>query len=147
MNRAQKNAWFGFGFSLIASILILFIGAHSISISFQTFPWIFGFTSAVALIFGVLLFCSLIFRKKKGNNVISSDERDRQISNLAIKISFTSIWPLLLIADILTVSFVGIIGSVPPILFVIIHLGVFILSATIYFLSVLILYRLPGRIL
>ena len=147
MNRAQKNAWFGFGFSLIASILILFIGAISISRAFQTFPWIFGFTGAAALIFGVLLFCSLIFRKKKGNNVISSDERDRQISSLAIKISFTSIWPLLLIADILAVSFFGIIGSVPPILFIIIHLGAFIFSATIYFLSVLILYRLPGRIL
>ena len=141
MNRAQKNAWFGFWFSVIATILMLFIFALTVSRSFQTFPWIFGFTGAAALIFGVLLFCSLIFRKKKGNNVIDADERDRQISSLAIKISFVSIWPLLLIADILTVCFAGIIGSVPPILFIIIHLGVFISSATIYFLSILIIYK------
>ncbi len=144
MNRAQKNALFGFGFSLIASILILFIGAISISRVFQTFPWIFSFTGAAALIFGALLFCSLFFRKKKGGNIIDADERDRQISGLAIKISFTSIWLLLLIADFLTVYFVGIIGSVPPILFIIIHLSVFIFSATIYFLSILIIYQVQG---
>ena len=145
MNRAQKNAWFGLGFSLIALVLILFIGAISISRAFQTFGWIFGLTIAAALIFTVLVFCSLIFRKRKSGD-IEADERDWRISNLAIKISFIFIWPLLLIADTLTVCFAGITGSVPPILFIIIHLGVFIFSATIYFLSTLVLYQTKGGV-
>ena len=69
MNRAQKNAWFGLGYSLIALVLILFIGAISISRAFQTFGWIFGLTGVAALIFTILVFCSFVFRRRKSGDI------------------------------------------------------------------------------
>jgi hypothetical protein len=145
MNRAQKNSWFGFCFSIIATILMLFIIAISVSHSFQTFPWIFGFTGAAALIFGILLFSSIILRRRRLGD-IDADERDRQIKNTAIKISFASVWPLLILTNIVIFYYAGVTGPVPAILFAFIHLGVFVFSATIYFFSILILYQAQGRL-
>ena len=143
MNRAQKNAWFGLSFSLIASILILFIFAIFSHLQIQTFPWIFGVSGAAALAFIVLLLCSFIFRKRQ-NGDIEADERDRSITNKAIKISFISVWPFLILANTLTIYFTGIVKSVPAILFVFIHVGVFVFSAITYFLSILIIYQAQG---
>jgi hypothetical protein len=143
MNRAHKNAWFGFGFSIIATILMLFIFALTVSRSFQTFPWIFGFTGAAALIFSILLFCSIVFRGRQLGD-IDADERDRQIKNAAIKIAFAFVWPILILSNIVTIYFAGVTGPVPAILFAFIHLSVFVFSATIYFLSILTIYKSEG---
>ena len=140
MNRAQKNTWFGFGFSIIATILMLFIFALTVSRSFQTFSWIFGLTGAAVFVFITLLLCSFIFRKRRSGD-IEADERDRHIRNIAIKITFASIWPLLILANIGTIYFAGVTGPVPAILFAFIHLGVFVFSALIYFLSILFFYK------
>lgn len=145
MNRVQKNVWFGLGFSLVANILIGFIFTLSCSASFQTFPWIFGSTGAAAFIFIILLLCSFIFRRRRSGD-IEADERDRQISTLAIKVSFASVWLLLFMANFLIIWNIGILGDFPPIMYIFVHLGAFIAAVTIYFSSILVLYRLPGRI-
>ena len=75
---------------------------------------------------------------------IEADERDRHIRNIAIKITFASIWPLLILANIGTIYFAGVTGPVPAILFAFIHLGVFVFSALIYFLSILFFYQAQG---
>ena len=143
MNRAQKNAWFGLGFSLVADGLMIFILALSCTRSVQTFPWIFGTTGLMALLFVLLLLISSICRKRQSSD-IDADERDKVISNLAIKISFASVWPLLLLVSLCTVFLVGVEGPVPAILLIFIHVGVFVFVASIYFSSLLILYRLKG---
>lgn len=143
MNRAQKNAWFGFGFSLIASTLMLFIIMLTCSTAFQTFPWVFGFTGVVAVVFVILLLFSFIFRKRSTGD-IEADERDQQITNQAVKVSFTTVWPFLILANIVTIYFAGITGPVPAILFVFIHVGIFVFTSTIYFLSILTCYRTRG---
>jgi hypothetical protein len=137
MNRAQKNAWFGLGFSLVADFLIAFM--IFLSFTFLTLPRIFAGLSFAGLTFGVLLFCSLLFRRRQTND-IDADERDSQISSLAIKICFASVWPLLLLVSLWAVFLVGVAGPVPAILLIFIHVGVFVVAATVYFASILILY-------
>lgn len=141
MNRAQKNAWFGLGFCMVADFLIAFV--FYLSCTFPTVSKIFGGVSIAMLAFAVLLLCSFIFRRRRLGN-IGADERDRYIYNAAIKISFITVWPLLILANILAIYFAGVAGPIPAILFAFIHLWVFVFCATIYFSSILILYKIQG---
>ena len=139
MNRTQKNAWFGLGFSAIGDLIIAIMIVMSLSNKFVTLPFIFGTTGFAILAFGILLFCSLLFRRRRTGD-IDADERDRVISTLAINICFCSVWPLLLLVSLFAVFLVGVAGPIPAILLIFIHVGVFVVSATVYFASILILY-------
>ena len=143
MNHAQKNAWFGLGFCLVGDFLIA-MGCY-VSFTFPTRSKIFAGLALAMLAFVGLLLSSLIIRKRQAGE-IETDERDKQIVTLAIRISFAAVWLLLLLTNVLTISFCGPAGPVPAVLFAFFHLWAFIIAATIYFISILVMYRFPGRL-
>jgi hypothetical protein len=83
----------------------------------------------------------LIPRKKQSPVEPDFDELDRVIQNKAIRISFVAVWFLWPMALILTMLKTGIAGNLPAILYLYVHLGVFLICMAIYFLTKIILYK------
>ncbi len=153
MNRTQKNAWFGLVNCLIAVVFFveLFSGrVMSVPIpSFKFAPQpsqiqliaraiLHLWALALPAIAIVLL---LIPRKKQSPVEPDFDELDTAIQNKAVRVSFTSIWILWALALLLTVLKIGIIGTLPVIFYFYVHLGVFLVCMTIYFLTKILLYK------
>jgi hypothetical protein len=155
MNLAQKNAWFGLANCFLAITFFLARMFFYIPVPGYRFApkpsqiEIIGrailqfWPLALPLIALLLLF---IPRKKQSPAEPDADERDRLIAQKAIRISYISVWFLLLAATIMTVGLTVFYGHrlVPPIILLPINLGVFLIAMAIYYIAILVLYR-QGR--
>jgi hypothetical protein len=153
MNRAQKNAWFGLVNCTIAVVFFveLFLGRvwggpppgfrpaaqpNQIELFFKTL--LYYWPVALPVIALVLL---LLPRKKQSPAEPDFDELDAAIQNKAIRVTFVSVWFLWPLALVLTPLKFGMYKGVPTIFYFYVHLGVFLISMTIYFLTKIILYK------
>ncbi|MHC4237426.1 MAG: hypothetical protein ACYSO4_10180 [Planctomycetota bacterium] len=153
MNRAQKNAWFGLVNCIIAVIFFieLFLvrlfhvpvpGFKFAPQPSQTELFFRAMTAFWPLALPVLALILLLIPRKKQSPVEPDfDELDRVIQNKAIRISFVAVWFLWPMALILTMLKTGIAGNLPAILYLYVHLGVFLICMAIYFLTKIILYK------
>ena len=89
----------------------------------------------------ISLIVLLIPRKKQSPAEPDFDELDAAIQQRAIRASFIAVWFFWPLALILTMVRFGITTPIPTILFGYIHFGVFLICMTIYFLTMVRLYR------
>ena len=153
MNRAQKNAWFGLINCIIAIVFFfeLFLGrlfCHPVA-SYRLAPQ----PSQIEIFFKTLLYfwplalpvIALILlltpRKKQSPAEPDFDELDATIQNKAIRVSFISVWFLWPLALVMTALKFGMYKGILTIFYFYVHLGVFLICMTIYFLTKLLLYR------
>jgi len=153
MNRAQKNAWFGIINCAIALIFFfeIFLGRlfHVPVPGFRSEPQpshlealfrsILQFWPLALPVIALVLL--LLSRKKQSPAEPDFDELDAAIQNKAIRASFVSIWFLWPLALVLTGLKLGMYKGVPAIFYFYVHLGIFLVCMTIYFLTKIILYK------
>ena len=153
MNRAQKNAWFGLINCLLAIAFYVFLVLSQTMIlpyppvrafSFQPQPSqldliLRGWPLVLPVIALILL---LVPRKKQSHVEPDTDELDIVIQNKATRAAFISVWLVWLLAIILLILTQGAYrGMVSVIECIYIHLGVFLVCMTTYFLTKVLLYH------
>jgi hypothetical protein len=136
MNRMQKMAWVGFFGSLTSSVLY--------ATAFMLLLLSPAYRRVLCLIlcpFLALLFAALVWSCRKQSPAEPDyDERDSQISRRAVIISFAGLCFLIYISDAIVILWTGVGGSIPTSVLPVIHLGVGLLTATLYYAAMLVFY-------
>ena len=140
MNRMQKSAWVGLTGFLISDLLftlyfiIMFIPRpHPVR-------GILGFGLPLIFLLGLAIFLWQ-FRNPQSLAEPECDERDLTINRKAIIAGFVTLCILLLVSSVGTLIASGFGGEIPASLFPLIQLSIFMTAMTVYYLSVVLLYR------
>ena len=143
MNRAQKNAWFGF----LGALTISIIYVTTFIVLFLT-PGYLQFSCLAVCMWMVALFIAMVwmYHKKQSPSEPDCDERDSQISRWAVIVSFVGLCLLIYISDALLVLWTGFEGVVPTSILPVIHLGIGFVALTIYNAAIIILYGKDNKL-
>jgi len=147
MNFAQKNAWFGLIGSLFSIPVIGSVGYVLWTGCTPNKLWISKYIAVLAVIFSVFFIVTNIIANrvhKKKTTEPETDERDRQINLHAIRVCLISLGLLIYFSDAAIMLYTGSEGWILSGVLPLIHFGIGFIVLTIYYASILILYRIKG---
>lgn len=103
MNRLQKESVFMLSLAALSVIVFLILSIAKFQAPYSAFA-IFGISGLTPLIF---------YRKKKGDNGVILDERDKQIAEKAGKSGFVAFWVIFVIVAVVLPMIKGYNSSIP----------------------------------
>ena len=142
MNKTQKGAWFTL---LMSVLLIIFLGYILLAMFTSGEPPKTFVKFWSLLVLGLMVFSLVWLRIKQSPAEVDSDERDDLIKKRAVTASFVSVWILLIVSTIATMSIVGDNGSVTVYLLPILNFGVFLGVGLVYSVAILTQYGWGGK--
>lgn len=143
MNRLQKIAWFILAVWFLLAVLVI-LGVFEMLTSGEEVKKVLRFWLVFSFVLISVLTVVLLYLKRSARKV-DFDERDQIIANKATNVAFIGVWVLLLFGGLCPFFIVGDDGWIPAQMPLLLNFGVFLDTALIYAIAVLVQYGWGGR--